>query len=41
MRRIDVVIIERLSMTFTAKGKRQTANGKNETFVVSLQLCVQ
>ena len=28
------MIIERLSLTFTA-------NGKNETFAVSLQLCVQ
>ena len=27
-------VIERLSLTFTA-------NGKNETFAVSLQLCVQ
>ena len=25
---------ERLSMTFTANGKRQTANGKNRTFHV-------
>ena len=32
----DIVygLLERLSMTFTA-------NGKNETFAVSLQLCVQ
>ena len=29
-----LLLIDRLSMTFTA-------NGKNETFVVSLQLCVQ
>ena len=32
--RCSWIIIERLSLTFTA-------NGKNETFAVSLQLCVQ
>ena len=33
--------LERLSLTFTANDKRQTANGKNKTFSFCRQLSVQ